>query len=145
MPFFPLSLSTMSGSNALFVMSTLDGIILSCVSVLCSFSRIGLGLCFHDCSGTRMLKCLQMCQWIQICQWITSPDSVMSLCVLLLRHEFFFTFWNQVTGTFSFYPTKPAFVWLAQSSHFLKGISVVSLVLSIYDDSFSIPIDLTSS
>ena len=54
--------SNMSRRNALFVMSTLDGIILSHVSIICSFSRIGYGLCFHDCSVTGMLKCLQMCQ-----------------------------------------------------------------------------------
>ena len=45
MPFFPfLCLSTMSGRNALFAMSTLDGIILSYVSITCSFSRIRSGV-----------------------------------------------------------------------------------------------------
>ena len=63
----PLSLGTEISINnvdfsilCLSTMSTLDGIVLSCVSTKCSFSRIGFGLCFHDCSSTIMLKCLQM-------------------------------------------------------------------------------------
>ena len=59
-----LCFNSMSGHDALFAMSTLDGIISSRVSTLCVFSRIRSCLCFHDCSGAKMLKCLQMCQWI---------------------------------------------------------------------------------
>ena len=66
-----------------------------------------------------------------------SADTVMSFCVQLFRHEFF-TSRKEVTGTFLFFPTKPTFVRLAQSRHFLKGMSVVSLLLGIADASFSI-------
>ena len=78
-----LCLSKMSGHNALFAMSTLHGIILSNVSILCSFLLIGFGLCFHDCSGTGMLKCLQMLPVDY------SADAVMSFCVQMFWHEFF--------------------------------------------------------
>ena len=54
-----------------------------------------------------------------------------------------FTSQKEVTGTLCFYPTKPAFIRLVQSCNSPKGKGVESLMLSIYDDSFSIPINLT--
>ena len=73
-----------------------------------------------------------------------SADTVMSFCVQLFRHEFF-TPRREVAGTFCFLLTKPAFVRLTQSRHFLKGIRVMSFFLGIDDDSFSILTNLTSS
>ena len=78
-----LCLSTLSGHNALFAMSTLDGIILSYVSIICSFSRIGFGLCvpwlFSDWDVVMFTD-------VQVDY---STDAVMSFCVQLFRHEFF--------------------------------------------------------
>ena len=110
------------------VMSTLDGIILSHVSIICSFSRIGYGLCFHDCSVTGMLKCLQMCQW----NTLQTPSC---LSVHRFSTMSFFTPQKEVTGTFCFFPTKTCICLIGSIRYFLKSMSVMSL--GIDDDSFS--------
>ena len=73
-----------------------------------------------------------------------SADAVVSFCIQLFQHDCF-TSRKEVTGTFCFFPPKPAFAQLAQSHHFPQGICVMSLMLGIYDDSFSISANLTST
>ena len=46
---------TMSGRNALFSMSALDGIIRSYVNATSLFSIIAFGSCFHEFSATAIL------------------------------------------------------------------------------------------
>lgn len=72
-----------------------------------------------------------------------SSDTVKSLCPAVLTRVFLHP--KRRWLVLSFYPTKHAFVQLAQSCHFIEGICVVALVFGIDDDLFSIPSNLTSS
>ena len=119
-----LCLSTMSRCNALFATSILDGIILSHVSTVRSFSRKSSGLCFHNYSRTGMLKCLQMCQWI-------TPHTLSCLSVYSCSDMSFLHPERRWLVLSISSRQKPAFVRLTQSCHFLQSMGVMSLVLGI--------------
>jgi len=78
-----------------------------------------------------------------------STNPVVPLCVQLFWHEFLYIP-KEVDRAIRFFLVEPPLLWLTESFHFLQAnihffLCVVSLVLGNNNDSFSIPIELTSS
>ena len=105
--FFFLSLSLISGRNALFSMFTFDGITMSYVSGTLMLSVIAFGSCCHKFSGTGTSKVLQICLWLTLhtllCRCVYSySDMRFSFCVQSLN-----------ITSFSLLPPSPPLTFLS--------------------------------